>query len=110
MCALCGMLAGSAARAAPGAPLFEEAQDRISRERVRRVQLRMANQVLHYHRLRLEPAPGGGFVLRGPTGRAQVLVSFAEVWSAAERLSGRSLDPTDAGLLAFMQAQRARSV
>ena len=110
MCALCGMLAGgAAAAAAPGAPLFQEPQDRIAPDRARRIQLRLANQVLRYYRLRLEPAAGGGWVLRGPTGRAQVLLSFAEVWSAAERLSGRKLDPTDTGLLAFVRAERARA-
>jgi hypothetical protein len=110
MCALCGMLAGgAAAAAAPGAALFQEPQDRIARDRARRIQLRLANQVLRYYRLRLEPAAGGGWVLRGPTGRAQVLLSFAEVWSAAERLSGRKLDPTDTGLLAFVRAERARA-
>ena len=110
MCALCGMLAGGVAgAAAPGAPLFKEPPDRIARDRARRIQLRLANQVLRYYRLRREPAAGGGCVLRGPTGRAQVLTSFAEVWSAAERLCGRKLDPTDTGLLAFVRAERARS-
>jgi hypothetical protein len=110
MCGLCGMLAGSAASAArPGELLFADPEDRIARDRARRTQLQMANQVLRYHRLRLEAAAGGALVLRGPTGRAHLLTSFAEIWSAAERLAGRKLDPTDGGLLAFLQANRARS-
>jgi hypothetical protein len=111
MCGLCGILAGSAASAAmPGALLFREDGDRIARDRARRIQLQLANQVLAYHRLRLEAAAGGALVLRGPTGRGHWLTGFAEVWSAAERLSGRKLDPTDAGLLAFLKANRAASV
>jgi hypothetical protein len=110
MCGLCGILAGSAASAvAPGALLFAEPQDRIARDRVRRLQLRVANRVLGFHRLRLDMAPGGGLVLKTPTGRIHLLGSFAELWPAAERLCGRKLDPTDAGLLAFLAADRAAS-
>jgi hypothetical protein len=111
VCGLCGILAGSLASAATsGALLFREDGDRIARDRARRTQLQIANQVLGYHRLRLEAAAGAGLVMKSPTGRASWLTSFAEVWSAAERFSGRKLDPLDAGLLAFLKANRAASV
>jgi hypothetical protein len=110
MCGLCGILAGSApAAAAPGALLFVEPDDRIARDRARRAHVRIANRILQYYRLRLEAAGGGGLMLRGPTGRSHLLGSFAELWPAAERLAGRKLDPTDAGLLAFLGAGRASS-
>jgi hypothetical protein len=107
MCGLCGILAGSATSAAgPDAQLFQEAGDRIARDRARRKQLQIANHVLRDHRLRLEAAAGGGFVLKGPTGRTHFLRNVGELWSAAEQLCGRKLDPIDAGLIAFLHANR----
>jgi hypothetical protein len=111
MCGLCAILAGSAASAAtPGALLFQEDGNRIARDRARRNQLQIANQVLRYHRLRLEAVAGGALVLKGPTGRAHLLRGFAELWSVAERLSGRKVDPMDPGLLEFLKASRGASV
>jgi hypothetical protein len=44
----------------------------------------------------------------GGTGRTAIVETIAEVWSAAEGLSGRSFDPLDEGYLAAL-ASSARA-
>jgi hypothetical protein len=78
------------------------AEDGGRRGRLFRVQL--ANRVLDYFGLRLDDWSGRVYVLRDRKGRSAVVSNLGELWVEAERLAGRSLDPLDPGLVAFLAA------
>lgn len=46
------------------------------------------------------------YVLSGRTGRREVVNGLGELWSAAERISGRPCDPLDPEVIAAMQDGR----
>ena len=88
MCALCGVILNE----------HWAEQEGGRRERVFRAAL--LNRVLGYFGLSLHDWSGAVYVLRDRKGSATVVQDIGAVWSEAERLLGRSLDPLDAGLVA----------
>jgi hypothetical protein len=52
------------------------------------------NFLLNPHRLRLSDL-GNRFILRGPTGRTEIVESLMHVWMAADRLFPSPIDPLD---------------
>lgn len=96
MCSLCGVLTGrrhwSERRASPEV-FFETRDATVGRERQETVQL--VNRILAPHRLRLSGWSGDGYVLRGATGRSEMVANLSQIWPAAERLSRRGCDPLD---------------
>jgi hypothetical protein len=107
MCGLCGVLGAddhwsdAAARpatfarraGAPGATRRQERQRRIA----------LANRILRHYRLRLADFEGQSYVLRGATGRQEVVPHLVGLWAAAERLAGRPCDPLDEALIAALE-------
>ena len=107
MCGLCGVLGAenhwSEAAARPEAlPRRADAPGATRRqERQRRIAL--ANRILVHYGLKLADFEGQSYVLRGATGRQEVVPHLVGLWAAAERLAGRPCDPLDATLIAALE-------
>jgi hypothetical protein len=63
------------------------------RRRERRRVIALASAFLRPYRIAVEDFEGTAFVVRGPTGAAEIVPALPQVWRAAERMSGRRLDP-----------------
>jgi hypothetical protein len=104
MCALCGMLGGDAhwsdSAAAPAAFARRRETHTLARERQARV--RLLNAVLRHYGLGVADWAGGGYLLSSRTGRTELVGDLGRLWSAAERMSGKTLDPLDERLLAAL--------
>jgi hypothetical protein len=90
VCALCGILLQS--------HWAERGTGR--RERVFRV--RLVNRVLAHYGLELGDWSGRVYVLRDRKGKSAVVDDLGSLWTQAERLAGRPLDPLDPALLAAL--------
>ena len=91
MCALCGILLQS--------HWAERGTGR--RERVFRV--RLVNRVLAHYGLELGDWSGRVYVLRDRKGKSAVVGDLGSLWTEAERLAGRPLDPLDPALVAALR-------
>ena len=91
MCALCGVLLTS----------HWAERDSGRRERVFRV--RLLNRVLSHFGLELGDWSGRVYVLRDRKGRTAVVDDLGSLWTAAEALAGRPLDPLDPALVAALR-------
>ena len=104
MCALCGMLGGelhwSDSAAAPAA--FALRRETQTPQRERQARTRLLNAVLRHYGLGVADWAGGGCLLSNRTGRAEIVADLGRLWSAAERMSGKSCDPLDERLLAAL--------
>ena len=107
MCGLCGVLGAedhwsdAAARPEPfsrraGAPAPTRRQERQQR-------IALANRILRHYGLRLADFEGRSYLLRGATGRQEVVPHLVGLWAAAERLAGRPCDPLDPALMAALE-------
>jgi hypothetical protein len=95
MCGACGVLGGGPEwldRA--GNPEGVGGAAGLTRGAERQRRVRLVNLLLAPHHLRLSDL-GNKLVVRGPTGRTELVDSLMHVWAAAERLSGRPIDPLD---------------
>ena len=71
------------------------------RERVFRV--RLLNRVLSHFGLELGDWSGRVYVLRDQKGKTAVVADLGGLWTAAEALAGRPLDPLDPALVAALR-------
>jgi hypothetical protein len=98
VCSLCGTLYSTRHWAeAPGAGAAADARRAWLRDRIRRVEL--LNRVLRPLALSVDEWEGTAYVLRTRTGESVLCADLATLFSEAERLAGRPLDPLDDGLL-----------
>lgn len=100
MCGLCGALGSSQYWTdAAGRPEFEAAGQKVVRrnERARRVAL--VNAVLRTSQVSVQDWGGNSFVLQNELGKRRNVYNLAGVWSAADELAGRPVDPLDEQLL-----------
>jgi hypothetical protein len=58
--------------------------------------------VLSYYGLSLSDWAGSIYTLRDAKGRSAVVTEIGSLWSEAEKLAGRPLDPLDPDLLAAL--------
>lgn len=104
MCSLCGVLGGkehwSDSASAPAA--FAGRAEPQTRLRERQARARLLNVVLKHYGVVVSDWSGSSYLLTSRTGRTAIVETIGEVWSAAERLSGRSCDPLDDGYLAVL--------
>ena len=99
MCGLCGIL-GSDSHWSDSAsnPALAAAGSMTRRqERLRRAAL--ASRVLNHYGLSLQDWQGSSYVLRGRTGRAEVVDHLGSLWPLAEAMAKRPCDPLDPALL-----------
>ena len=106
MCLLCGDLLGEphwTERSVQGgqdgsfAAEPNRRQARFRRTRILNRVLRVSNLSVH------EDLSGTNYVLGNGKGAQQVVQHLGQVWPAADRLAGRSLDPLDGRLLAALE-------
>jgi hypothetical protein len=103
LCGLCGALAGSdhwsdTAVTAGG-----------TRDQRRRLRNRVAGTVLAYYGLSLKEAAGGSPVLQSATGQTALVPHLGALWSLAERLAKRPVDPLDPDLIAALTRRGAKA-
>jgi hypothetical protein len=105
MCGACGVLGGGrdwVDRGGDGQGIdYRGGLTRIA-ERQRRIAL--ANLLLQSVNLTLLES-NGALVLRGPTGRHEMVNSLSHVWTAADKLVGERLDILDGNLLAALESR-----
>jgi len=90
MCVLCGVL------------LSEHWAEQEGGRRGRVFRVRLLNRVLAFYGLRLDDWSGRVWTLRDAKGRTVVVADLGSLWSEAERLAGRPLDPLDPDLVAAL--------
>ena len=90
MCALCGVL------------LSEHWAEGGSGRRARGFRVVLLNRVLAHYGLSLSDWAGSVYTLRDAKGRSAVVTDIGSLWSEAEKLAGRTLDPLDPELLAAL--------
>ncbi len=88
MCALCSVIQN------------EHWAEQDGGRRARMFRVALLDRVLGHFGLSLGDWAGGLYVLRDRKGSSAVVRDLGSVWSEAERLLGRKLDPLDAGLVA----------
>jgi hypothetical protein len=91
MCALCGVL------------LTSHWAERESGRRERVFRVRLLNRVLAHYGLALGDWSSRVYVLRDRKGKAVVVGDLGGLWTAAEVLAGRPLDPLDPELVAALR-------
>lgn len=91
MCALCGVLSTS----------HWAERDSGRRERVFRV--RLLNRVLSHFGLELGDWSGRVYILSDRKGKSVVVDDLGGLWTAAEALAGRPLDPLDPALVTLLR-------
>jgi len=104
MCSLCGILGGkghwSDVAAAPGA--FAGRSEPQTRLAERQARTRLLNAVLRRHGIFVKDWSGNGYLLTSRTGRTALVETIAEIWKAAEAISGSVCDPLDEDYLAAL--------
>ncbi|MFO3670605.1 hypothetical protein ACKWMZ_02155 [Pseudomonas protegens] len=98
MCGLCGLLGEDVHWSDP---LGDELPRR--RERLRRIAA--INRVLVPLRLKVEDFQGSAYLLLGATGRQELANGLEQLWSLAESMLGRPLDPLDPVILKHLEQQ-----
>jgi hypothetical protein len=105
VCSLCAVLGRSDHWTdAAGRPEFERLGRKVTRraERERRVDL--LNVILASQGLRVLDWGGNSFVIEDRAGKSENAYSLNAIWSAADRLGHRPIDPLDEEILANVQA------
>ena len=107
VCSLCGVLSGAShwAETARGTPGDTGQRRAALRDRLRRVEL--LNRVLRPSGLSVDEFEETAYVVRTPTGAAELVPDLAGVWAAAARLRGDAPDPLDPGLLDALEGSCA---
>src|ERR687889_802875 len=111
MCILCGEFvtrihwtekhAEDRARASIVAGAKDENRRNRRRERTRRAAV--TNEVLRHYGLKVTDWSGTKYVLRDGKGRFELVQDLGSLWPAAQKLTGRPLDPLDPALQAALR-------
>jgi hypothetical protein len=104
MCALCGVLGGKGhwSDSASAPAVFAGRTEPQTRLRERQARTRLLNTVLKHHGVMVKDWSGSAYLLTSLTGRTAIVDTVGDVWGAAERLSGRTVDPLDEAYLATL--------
>jgi hypothetical protein len=103
MCSLCGVLgAESHWSEAAARPDAFAGRARATRTQERRERAALASRMLRPLGLTLIEWQGQ-YLLRSPTGRAEIVTHLAGMWAAVERLAGRPCDPLDPQLIMALE-------
>ena len=107
MCGLCGILGDGTHWADGVAGPGDQAASAVPwlRRQARRQRVALGNQVLRAYGLRLADWQGTRFLLSNRTGASRVVTGLGDLWPAADRMSGRPLDPLDPGLLDALEGR-----
>jgi hypothetical protein len=104
MCALCGVLGGKGhwSDSASAPEVFAGRTEPQRRLRDRQARTRLLNAVLKHHGVVVKDWSGNSYLLTNLTGRTAIVDTVGDLWGAAERLSGRKIDPLDETYLATL--------
>ena len=104
MCSLCGILAGRGhwTESASSPEVFAGRTEAHTAGRERQQRTRILNVVLGHYGLSVSDWTAGKSVLRSATGRTAIVDNVGELWPAADRLTGRPVDPLDPALLSAL--------
>jgi hypothetical protein len=72
--------------------------------RARGFRVVLLNRVLSHYGLSLSDWAGSVYTLRDAKGRSAVVTDIGSLWSEAEKLAGRPLDPLEPALLSTLAA------
>lgn len=70
--------------------------------RTRLAKVKYTNQVLGFYGLRVSSRAGGGYTVSNRTGRSVLCQDFGDLWPKAQMLTGRTVDPLDPQLIAYL--------
>ncbi|MCU1769008.1 hypothetical protein NTD83_26010 [Pseudomonas protegens] len=98
MCGLCGLLGEDVHWSDP-------LGDQLPRRRERLRRIAAINRVLAPLRLKVEDFQGSAYLLLGATGRQELASGLEQLWSLAESMLGRPLDPLDPVILKHLEQQ-----
>jgi hypothetical protein len=100
MCGLCGAF-GNADHWSNGSGIAPDAIPAVERG----LQAAAANDVLSLYGLKLR-VWSERFTLSGHTGKTVMIDNLGMLWSEAEKLTGKPLDPLDENLLTHLEARQ----
>jgi hypothetical protein len=108
MCALCGVLGGKGhwSDSASAPAVFAGRTEPQTRLRERQGRTRLLDTVLKHHGVVVKDWSGSSYLLTGLTGRTAIVDNVGDLWGAAERLTGRTIDPLDEQYLATLANHR----
>jgi hypothetical protein len=108
MCALCGVLGGKGhwSDSASAPAVFAGRTEPQTRLRERQARTRLLNTALKHHGVTVKDWSGNAYLLTSPTGRTAIVDTVGDLWGAAERLCGRTVDPLDETYLATLAGRR----
>ncbi|MCW5223309.1 hypothetical protein D5041_06775 [Verminephrobacter aporrectodeae subsp. tuberculatae] len=89
MCALCGVLGGSADWSRPQAGIGRERPARAERARM----VALLDRIARTRSVRISDWQGCAYLVSGATGGQELAESLAQVWFALDRRSGAAIDP-----------------
>jgi hypothetical protein len=81
-----------------------------SRQKERHYRIRLLNQVLAYYGLKVDDWNGVKFVVRDKKGRSEIVHDLGGLWTKAEKLIGRPLNPLDSGLMNFLDRNNTKKI
>lgn len=70
----------------------------------RHARLALINRVLEEERLSVGDWHGSAYLVRGATGRTEIVDTLPALWAAARGLLGRPIDPLDEAFLARLES------
>ena len=104
MCGACGVLGGGPDWVdRVGNPEGVSHGPNLTRTAERQRRIALANLLLHEIKLHLTEI-NGTLVVRGPTGRQEIIDSLSHVWMAADRSATQRLDVLDPDLVAGLES------
>jgi hypothetical protein len=108
MCALCGVLGGKGhwSDSASAPAVFATRTEPQTRLRERQARTRLLNTVLKHHGVTVKDWSGSAYLLTSPTGRTAIVDTIGDLWGAAERLCGRTMDPLDEAYLVTLAGRQ----
>jgi hypothetical protein len=108
MCALCGVLGGKGhwSDSASAPAVFAGRAEPQTRLRERQARARLLNTVLKHHGVTVKDWSGNAYLLTSHTGRTAIVDTIGDLWGAAERLCGRTVDPLDEAYLATLPGRQ----
>ena len=109
MCALCGVLGGKGhwSDSASAPEVFAGRTEPQTRLRERQARVRILNAALKHQGVVAKDWSGNAYLLTSRTGRTAIVDTVADVWPAAERISGRVCDPLDEQYLSALAGAKA---
>ncbi|TPH80575.1 hypothetical protein FIM55_00385 [Helicobacter pylori] len=72
------------------------------RKRARFKRVRLLNQILAFHGLKINDWQGAKFVLRDKKGQSVMVNDLGDLWDKAQNLAKKEMDALDSHLLAFL--------